>query len=184
MVICSGELRQQFSDLSTRMSRDDYYARIYSKTASLFQLATEAAGLLENAPENQVTALREYGRNLGMAFQVADDVLDFVGDEQRLGKPVGSDLRQGLITLPTLRYLEQHPNDELIARLFRDNEYRNDEAIHQAVRAIRDSGATEAALDEAHGFVHRGRLALDQLPEGPARQALQDLADFTIQRRM
>jgi len=183
MVICSGELRQQLSDLPTRMRRDDYYARIYSKTASLFELATEATGTLENAPESQVTALREYGRNLGMAFQVADDVLDFVGDEQHLGKPVGSDLRQGLITLPTLCYLEQRPDDELIVRLFRSNEHRSEEAIHQAVSAIRESGAVEAALDEAQGFVHRSRLALDQLPAGPARQAMQDLADFTIQRR-
>ncbi len=183
MVICSGELRQQFGDLSMRMRRDDYYARIYSKTASLFELATEAAGLLENAPESQVIALREYGRNLGMAFQVADDVLDFVGDEQHLGKPVGSDLRQGLVTLPTLRYLEQHPDDELIVRLFRSDEHRSEEAVRQAVSAIRNSGATDAALDEAQGFVHRSRLALDQLPAGPARQAMQDLADFTIQRR-
>jgi len=183
MVICSGELRQQLSDLPTRMRRDDYYARIYSKTASLFELATEATGILENAPESQVTALREYGRNLGMAFQVADDVLDFIGDEQHLGKPVGSDLRQGLITLPTLFYLEQYPDDEVMVRLFRSNEHRSEEVIHQAVSAIRESGAVEAALDEARGFVGRSRSALDQLPAGPARQAMQDLADFTVQRR-
>jgi geranylgeranyl pyrophosphate synthase len=183
MVICSGELRQQFSNLSARMRRDDYYARIYSKTASLFELATEAAGILENAPEGQVAALREYGRNLGLAFQVADDVLDFIGDEQHLGKPVGSDLRQGLITLPALCYLEQHPEDEVIVRLFRSNEHRSEEAIHRAVSAIRESGAVEAALDEARGFVGRSRSALDPLPAGPARQAMQDLADFTVQRR-
>ena len=183
MVICSGELRQQFSDLPARMRRDDYYARIYSKTASLFELATEASGILENAPEGQVAALRGYGRNLGMAFQVADDVLDFIGDEQHLGKPVGSDLRQGLITLPTLCYLEQHPDDELVVRLFRSNEHRSEEAIHQAVSAIRESGAVEAALDEAGGFVGRSRLALDLLPAGPAHQAMQDLTDFIVQRR-
>ena len=72
---------------------------------------------------------------------------------------------------------------ELIVRLFRSNEHRSEEAIHQAVSAIRESGAVEAALDEARGFVGRSRSALDQLPAGPARQAMQDLADFTVQRR-
>jgi geranylgeranyl pyrophosphate synthase len=182
MVICSGELKQQFSDLQTRVLRDDYYARIYAKTASLFALATEAAGVLANAPDGEIAALREYGRNLGMAFQVADDVLDFVGDESHLGKPVGSDLRQGIITLPTLCYLEQHPGDELIVRLLRDGR-GTEEDIRRAVRAIRESGAIDTALEEARNFTHRSLLALERVPSGLPCQPMQDLADFVIQRR-
>jgi geranylgeranyl pyrophosphate synthase len=182
MVICSGELKQQFSDLPTRARRDDYYARIYAKTASLFALATEAAGVLANATEEEVAALREYGLSLGTAFQVVDDVLDFIGDETRLGKPVGSDLRQGLITLPTLCYLEQHPNDELIVRLLRDG-HGSEEDIHRAVQAIRESGAIDTALEEARNFAHRSLLALQQLPSGSPCQPMQDLADFVIRRR-
>jgi geranylgeranyl pyrophosphate synthase len=182
MVICSGELKQQFSDLPTRARRDDYYARIYAKTASLFALATEAAGVLANATEDEVAALHEYGLSLGTAFQVVDDVLDFIGDETRLGKPVGSDLRQGLITLPTLCYLEQHPNDELIVRLLRDG-HGSEADIHRAVQAIRESGAIDTALEEARNFAHRSLLALQQLPSGSPCQPMQDLADFVIQRR-
>jgi len=182
MVICSGELKQQFSDLQTRVRRDDYYARIYAKTASLFALATEAAGVLANATEDEVAALREYGLSLGMAFQVVDDVLDFIGDETRLGKPVGSDLRQGIITLPTLCYLEQHPDDELIVRLLRDG-HGSEEDIHRAVQAIRESGAIDTALEEARNFAHRSLLALQQLPSGSPCQPMQDLADFVIRRR-
>jgi geranylgeranyl pyrophosphate synthase len=182
MVICSGELKQQFSNLPTRARRDDYYARIYAKTASLFALATEAAGVLANATEDEVAALREYGLSLGTAFQVVDDVLDFIGDETRLGKPVGSDLRQGLITLPTLCYLEQHPNDELIVRLLRDG-HGSEEDIHRAVQAIRESGAIDTALEEARNFAHRSLLALQQLPSGSPCQPMQDLADFVIRRR-
>jgi geranylgeranyl pyrophosphate synthase len=182
MVICSGELKQQFSDLPTRARRDDYYARIYAKTASLFALATEAAGVLANATEDEAAALREYGLSLGTAFQVVDDVLDFIGDETRLGKPVGSDLRQGLITLPTLCYLEQHPNDELIVRLLRDG-HGSEEDIHRAVQAIRESGAIDTALEEARNFAHRSLLALQQLPSGSPCQPMQDLADFVIRRR-
>ena len=182
MVICSGELKQQFSDLPTRARRDDYYARIYAKTASLFALATEAAGVLANAAEDEVAALHEYGLSLGTAFQVVDDVLDFIGDETRLGKPVGSDLRQGLITLPTLCYLEQHPNDELIVRLLRDG-HGSEEDIHRAVQAIRESGVIDTALEEARNFAHRSLLALQQLPSGSPCQPMQDLADFVIRRR-
>jgi geranylgeranyl pyrophosphate synthase len=182
MVICTGELKQQFSDLQTRVRRDDYYARIYAKTASLFALATEAAGVLENAPDDQVAALREYGHNLGMAFQVVDDVLDFIGDETHLGKPVGSDLRQGIITLPTLCYLEQHPNDELVFRFLREG-HGSEEDIRRAVQVIRESGAIDTALEEARNFARRSLLALTRLPNGSPCQAMQELADFVVQRR-
>jgi len=182
MVICSGELKQQFSDLQTRARRDDYYARIYAKTASLFALATEAAGVLANAPEDEVAALREYGLNLGMAFQVVDDVLDFIGDETRLGKPVGSDLRQGIITLPTLCYLEQRPDDDLIVRLLRDGR-GSEEDIRRAVQVIRESGAIDTVLEEARNFTCRSLLALERLPSGSPCQPMQDLADFVIRRR-
>ena len=182
MTICTGELKQQFSDLDARVRRDDYYARIYAKTASLITLATEAAGVLCAVPEEQVTALREYGYNLGMAFQMVDDVLDFVGDESHLGKPVGSDLRQGLVTLPALCYLERHPGDELMLRILR-NGRGSDEDIRCAVTLIRESGATEIALEEARGFAHRSLTALERLPAGSPRQALQDLTEFVVQRR-
>jgi len=182
MTICTGELKQQFSDLETRAKREDYYARIYAKTASLISLATEAAGVLARATEEQVTALREYGHNLGMAFQVVDDVLDFVGDETHLGKPVGSDLRQGLITLPTLCYLERYPTDELMLRILR-NGRGSDQDIRQAVIAIRESGAIETALEEARSFARRSKAALEQLPAGPPRRSMQNLTDFVVQRR-
>ncbi len=182
MVICTGELKQQFSDLQTRTRRDDYYARIYAKTASLLTLATLAAGMLRNAPEEQVAALREYGYNLGMAFQVVDDVLDFVGDQMHMGKPVGSDLRQGLVTLPTLCYLEEHPGDPLMVRILQ-NGRGSDEDIRQAVSAIRDSGAIDRALAEARDLARRSVAALLPLPAGPPRQAMEDLTDFVVQRR-
>jgi geranylgeranyl pyrophosphate synthase len=182
MVICTGELKQQFSDLRTRVRRDDYYARIYAKTASLLTLATEAAGVLGHAPEEQVAALHEYGYNLGMAFQVVDDVLDFVGDQMHMGKPVGSDLRQGLVTLPTLCYLEQHPDDPLMVRILQDGR-GSDEDIRQAVSAIRDSGAIDGALAEARDFARRSVQSLQRLPVGLPRQAMENLTDFVVQRR-
>src|SRR5439155_18350792 len=84
------------------LSRDDYFETIWGKTAALFVLACEGGAILGGAPEPQVQALREFGRRVGLAFQVVDDILDYVGDESLLGKPVGSDLRQGIVTLPLL----------------------------------------------------------------------------------
>lgn len=182
MIICAGELKQQFSDVETRARREDYDARIYAKTASLLELATEAAGILGQASEPQIDALRDYGRCLGMAFQIVDDVLDFMGDEGQLGKPVGGDLRQGLVTLPTIYYLEQNPQDTFIRSLLRRG-HDGDADIHRAIDLLRDSGAIQAALDEARRFTRCALDALSPLPPGPALQSLRDLAEFVVERQ-
>lgn len=182
MIICDGELRQIFGAGNRLPTREDYYRRIYSKTASLFAASTEAGGVLSGAPEHQVRALREYGHNLGMAFQITDDVLDFVGDEKELGKPVGSDLRQGTITLPVLHFLEEHPEDEVLSRVLWGRE-RGEEEIRRAVARVRDSRAIAASMAEARGFIARAQEALQALPANVYRQAMHDLADFVVERR-
>ena len=102
MTIVSGELRQQLGDAQIRQTREDYFKRIYAKTASMFELSTEAAGVLINASEDQIKALKDFGHDVGIAFQIMDDVLDFVGDASQVGKPVANDLRQGIVTLPVI----------------------------------------------------------------------------------
>ncbi len=179
MTICGGELKQIFGNDEEQTARKYYYQRIYSKTASLFAASTETGAILSNAPEPEVQALREYGYNLGMAFQIVDDVLDFVGNEEELGKPIGSDLRQGLITLPTIYFLEAHPEEELITRALNGQ----DDEIQAAVEMIKELGAIESSMNEAKEFVTRSRNALAILPNNEYRQAMLDLADFVIERR-
>jgi geranylgeranyl pyrophosphate synthase len=181
MIICSGEIQQMF-DRRAGLDRQQYYDRIYAKTAALFAVATEAAGVLGNAPEPAVAALREYGEQVGMAFQIVDDVLDFVGDERKMGKPVGSDLRAGLVTLPTLWFLEQNGGHELMHNILNDGR-KDDASIRAAVHAIRDAGAIEAALDEARQFVRRSQAALEALPPSEYRDALWQLGDFVVDRK-
>ena len=89
-----------------------------------------------------------------MAFQIVDDVLDFVGDQDQLGKPAGSDLRAGLVTLPTLSYLEQNEGRDLIGNIL-DNGRKDETSIGEAVHAIRESGAIEASMDQARQFIQR-----------------------------
>ncbi len=179
-TICSGELKQIFNGRGRLPTREEYYQRIYSKTASLFAASTEAGAVLSGAPEPEVQALREYGRTLGMAFQIVDDVLDFVGDERELGKPVGSDLRQGIVTLPALYFHEMHPADETLLKVLHDP---GEEAVRAVVAAIKESGAVEAALDEARTFAQRSRESLQILPHNEYRQAMLDLADYVVERR-
>lgn len=182
MVICSGEIQQMFSDRAS-LDRAQYHERIYAKTAALFSLAAEAAGMLGGAPETEIAALREYGEHLGLAFQIVDDALDFVGNETKLGKPVGGDLRQGLVTLPTLVFLEQHPGHGLVNDILRDGR-RDDASVEKAVALVCQSGAVEAALEEARQFVRSSQAALVRLPPGEPRQALGELANFVVNREL
>jgi geranylgeranyl pyrophosphate synthase len=185
MTICSGELNQIFGNDGRQPAanaKEYYYQRIYSKTASLFAASAEAGSLLGEASQAEAQALRDYGYNLGMAFQIVDDILDFAGDEDDLGKPVGSDLRQGIITLPTICFLEAHPEDEIVARVLRDRG-EGDSEVRAAVEVIKESGAIESSTAEAKRFVARSRDALSILPHNDYRQAMLDLADFVVERR-
>ena len=180
MTIVTGELSQLF-ETGSRALRAVYERRIYAKTASMFELATEAAGVLIGAPEDQIKVLRDFGRDLGLAFQIIDDVLDFTGNPSEVGKPVGSDLLHGIVTLPVIHYLEMHPDDERIATMLK-NDRRDEPQVHSVVDAIRRSNAISASLDEAREYVLRSQRALGYLPESSARQSMLDIADYVITR--
>ncbi|GAI24190.1 unnamed protein product, partial [marine sediment metagenome] len=182
MSICGGELKQTLDSDEGHLTRGYYYQRIYSKTASLFAASGEMGALLSEAPEPKVQALRDYGHNLGVAFQIVDDILDFVGNEGDLGKPIGSDLRQGIITLPTIYFLQAHPEDEAVTRVL-SGRYGGDDEVRTAVEMIKESGAIESSTAEAKRFAARSRDALSTLPHNEYRQAMLDLTDFVVERR-
>lgn len=182
MTICNGELRQLLADRQWPPTREAYDKRIYSKTASLFAASAEVGAVLSAAPPDKVAFIRRYGRNLGMAFQIVDDVLDYVGDPSELGKPVGSDLSQGIITLPALRYLEHGYTPETDALIRRAAE-GDQQAVQQAVTAIVASGAADGALEEAAEYVREAHAALEALPACPSRDILAQLADYVVARR-
>ncbi len=190
MTICSGELRQIFdrhdlphldSEQAWNQALDRYDQRIHAKTASLFAAATESASVLGGAPEDEVIALRDYGRFLGTGFQIVDDTLDFQGDQEILGKPVGTDLREGIVTLPVLYFLRDHPDDERVAAVVRGNS--DDGLVREVVAAIRESGAVDRATDRAHDFIAQSQAALTALPESHTRNIMHALADFAVSRK-
>ncbi len=182
-IICSGELRQLFNYHDLDQPKQDYYERIYAKTASLFAASAELGALLAQAPEDHIAAFRDFGYYLGMAFQIVDDILDFIGDEQVLGKPVGSDLRQGTITLPVFYFLNMGGDRNLIVQVFNEREKeKKDAALARALEAIRSSQAIDAAREEAWDFARKAQQVLDVVPETPYREALRDIATYVVER--
>jgi geranylgeranyl pyrophosphate synthase len=185
-TISSGELVQTFDAFKLERSRDQYLERISSKTASLFSLATESGAILSQAPEGSVQVLREYGFNLGIAFQIVDDVLDFIGTEEELGKPIGLDLAQGTLTLPAMLLLERYPENNLVRELFnnRDMAERDKQPkIREIMELVRNSSVVEQCYRVASDYAARAYQKLGLLPDNLGRQALKDLADLVINRK-
>jgi geranylgeranyl pyrophosphate synthase len=180
-AMSTGEIEQLLTAGKAQPSREGYYRRIEAKTAVLCAAATEMAGILAQAREAQVAALRRFGWELGVAFQIVDDVLDFIGDEAQLGKPAGSDLRQGLVTLPVICHLEQAGGDAAVEVVLAGQ--KDQARVQAAIGAIRTSGAVEAALEEAHAHAQQAREALVGVPDSDARQMLLALTDYVVQRK-
>lgn len=181
-VIVNGELVQMFSS-KRNFNRENYDQRIYAKTASLFELATTASALLSKCDDRIKEKARTFGVFVGTAFQIIDDVLDFTGEQATVGKPVASDLRQGLITLPVIYYHEEYPDDPDIHTVI-EEKYSSDALIDRLVTSIRMSGAIQRSLDEANRYVDRGLEHLTEMPESREREALHDLACFIVRRHV
>ncbi len=181
MVISSGEIVQARNVFNLDQSRDDYFRRVTSKTSSLFTLASEAGAVLSRASEMSVQDLRGYGHNLGIAFQVIDDILDFVGTEQEMGKPVTSDLAQGTLTLPAIMLLEDYPEDNPVELAFGQND--RCEHVDRTIEMIRNSTIIDRCFRVATDYRERACHCLDRFPDDACRQGLLDLAEFVVERR-
>lgn len=180
-VIVEGELNQLFNN-RCKADRAGYEKRIYSKTASLFETAAQSAALISPARPAVVEAMRWYGYHVGMAFQIIDDILDFTGDSASLGKPVGSDLRSGIITLPAILYAENHPDDPSALDLLEGSCIQNIERLEELISAIRSSDAIRQSQREAEQYISNALENLRTIPPSPERYALEDLANYFARR--
>ncbi len=176
MAICCGELQESLNPFNR--NRDCYLQAIGNKTASLISAATESGAILSEAPEEVIQALKGYGYDLGMAFQIVDDILDFTGEKETLGKPVASDLARGIFTLPVIMMLER-PESNGIADLLGQN---FDEGADRLIGMIQDSSVIDECYRVVHAFCDRARSALDHLPRNPVYDSLHHLADFVTER--
>jgi geranylgeranyl pyrophosphate synthase len=182
MTISGGELNQAKSSFNIKQTRDDYFKRIFGKTASLFCLSTESGGILSHAPDKSIRHLRDYGRDLGLAFQIVDDILDFVGTEKELGKPAGSDLKQGTFTLPAMMLVEKYPNDNPIQKLFADRSQTQN--ISLAIEQIRNSTIVDECYQIAKEYCSNACKHLRDLPDLEAKRSFIGLTEFVVNRRI
>ncbi len=180
MTIVNGEVTQLFGE-NLNEPLKAYQQRIYAKTASLFEVATEGAALLSNADREGVEAMKRFGYFIGMAFQIVDDVLDYIGNSDDVGKPVGSDLRQGLVTLPTLLYFEGEPKQKQLINQVTTGSL-TEEQLEQLINDVRESDGVTRALEQAGSYIEESLKNLERLPGKPERDALSDLARYIVTR--
>lgn len=178
MEICSGEVRQQA--IKHRYSTDvaEYMQRIEAKTAMLLAACCEIGGLLGGLPYPERESLREYGRLLGLAFQIADDVLDYTASEDELGKPIGHDLAEGFATLPLMLARDRPELDQALV----DGRSLNADEARRVATIVRGSDGPKLALDRALELAAHARAQLDALPDADATRALAALADYVVTR--
>ncbi len=180
--ISTGELRQSFSAYNLDQGFDQYLKRIIGKTASLFAMSTETGAVLSDAPEDAVEILKNYGLKLGIAFQIMDDLLDFIGTEEELGKPVGSDLLQGTVTLPALKIIEKYRADNPVSRLF-EGKGDKESNINEAVAMVKETEIMDECLQSAMDYSREACKDLKNLPASPSIESLNALADSMVKRR-
>lgn len=180
-IISRGELAQANNAYNLNQTCEDYIQRIFGKTASLFCLATESGGILSQAPEKATRLLKEYGRDLGLAFQIVDDILDFIGTEEELGKPAGSDLGQGTLTLPAMLLNARYPLDNPVKRYFENR--TQTEYIKQAIDQIRHSTIVDDCYRMAKEYCDSACNLVKELPDNQSRESLMELSDFVVRRK-
>ncbi len=182
-VIAEGEVMQLIASKNTETNEDEYLAVIIAKTAALFSAAAEVGAVLAKRPKAEQAALLSYGKNLGIAFQLVDDVLDYSGDEEQLGKSVGDDFREGKITLPVVLSYRRGSaeNRKFWRRVLQDGDI-SDGDLENAISLVKEHGAIEDTVERAR---HYGAIAHDALaifPDTNYKAALLDTVAFCIDR--
>jgi octaprenyl-diphosphate synthase len=182
-VISEGEVLQLTRAHDLNLDQDTYLQIISAKTAELFAAAAESGAVGAGADETAVQALRAYGLNLGLAFQLADDALDYGGQSETLGKNAGDDFREGKVTLPLLLAAArtQGREDAFWDRTINKGQ-RTEDDFRRARELVIGSGAVSATIDTAYDYADLARAALEPLPAGDWREALELLADFAVSR--
>lgn len=182
--ICDGQLHEILTAHSVEQTREDYERRIFGKTASLFAGAAEMGAILGGASDPEIDAIRGFGADVGMAFQIVDDVLDLRGSTEEIGKPAGLDLRQGTVTLPTMIFMSQADGSATATEVRRivDGGEASDEELRVVAHSIRESGALDEALQSARAFVDSAKQRITFIEDRKTVAALHAIADSSLSR--
>lgn len=181
-IIAEGEVRQLAAAGRRDLPTEEYLAIIEAKTAALFE-ASARAGALSAGGAEHAEALAAYGRNLGLAFQIVDDALDYGGTTSVIGKSVGDDFREGKVTLPVIIARRRGDAEDIAFwdRVLDVDQQRESDLAH-AIHLIRSTGAADATAAEARAYAELAKAALNTLPQNTWTRALRQLADFCLNR--
>ena len=183
VVIAEGEVMQLSAAKDTQTSEDDYLAVIRAKTAALFGAAAEVGPILAQRPKAEIAACRGYGLNLGIAFQLIDDALDYGGTAAKLGKNIGDDFREGKITLPVvLSFRRGNESERDFWRRTLEKGEIEDNDLETAIATMRKYRALEDTVERARHYGAMARDALELFPASPWKFALNDVVDFCVNR--
>jgi all-trans-nonaprenyl-diphosphate synthase len=181
--LCAGEIRQMRQQFSTDLRFEDYIKKSINKTASLFAAGAHSGAILNAKPDSEIIALKEYGLNLGLCFQIVDDLLDVIGESNTMGKMAGSDLRGGVLTAPALYLLEEKSTaSSRLEELVRSRTVCSDEGSEEALSLIRNSSAIERTFELAKELANKGRTSLLTIAPSNYRDSLEALLDYVLTR--
>lgn len=181
--VCEGSIIELLSARKLELSVESYLERINRKTACLMSSCCKGGAIVGGGTDAQIALLEQFGLNLGIAFQIIDDVLDYSGSEAIIGKPAGNDLRQGLVTLPLIYALQHEQNGRLerVSDVFHQSQ-PDDAAVNDIVLWVRNSPAIHESFDLARHYAARARAVLSEFASTPERAVLEELVDFVIAR--
>ncbi len=178
MDLAEGEIRQGLKHFDTTLSIEDYLEKSYYKTATLIANSAKAVGVLSEVSAPVAENLYNFGRSLGLAYQIVDDILDFTGSSEVLGKPAGSDLRSGNLTAPVLYAMEEVPYLKILI----EREFSEPEDFEQAIELVHASQGIDRSRTLATDHVRHAVECLSELPTSASRQALEDISEYVLRR--
>lgn len=180
-LMAEGEILQLMKTGDPTITFDEYIKIITGKTAGLITAACRIAGILADVPEEKVQALTDFGYHIGVAFQMVDDILDYVADEAELGKRLGKDLMEGKITLPVIELLKKSKEKEEIVSIIRSDNL-SEKSLQKILQYLKKYECIESSMKIAKNYVERAKRALEVFPDSTYRQTLFRIADYILLR--
>jgi heptaprenyl diphosphate synthase len=184
-TVCEGTIMEMMTAGRIDLTTESYYEKINHKTACLIAACCRGGAIVSQASDEEIELLNEYGLNLGIAFQIVDDILDYTEDQATIGKPAGNDLRQGMVTLPLIYALQEQPRNghyQVVHGLLNGTAQREEEFL-SVINWVNGGRGVERSRDDAFAFAHKARAALHQFPASQDREVLDQLIDFVVSRR-
>ena len=184
-TVCEGTIMEMMTSRRIDLTVENYYEKTSNKTACLIAACCKGGAIVSEASDQEIERLYSYGLNLGIAFQIIDDILDYTENQETIGKPAGNDLRQGMVTLPLIYALEEQPKNGHYQEVqnFLNGSTSNEENIQAIVDWVVTGSGVQRSLSDAHLYANKAREALTYFPPSKDRQILEELIDFVIMRK-